>query len=79
MELPHHDSLDTVPDHLTTRAGLKRLGILTFKPTPVATVTSYGKTVFLYDLRDLDDSQTQQSAETSPRTRRRVRRSEESP
>lgn len=49
--LPHFASLDVVPPHLVTRSGLKQLGYLGKRPEPVATVVSYGKTVYLYDAR----------------------------
>lgn len=49
--LPHFVSLDVVPPHLVTRAGLKQLGHTGKRPEPVATVLSYAKTVYLYDAR----------------------------
>lgn len=76
MDLPHFESLETVPDHLTTRAGLKSLGLKTHRPPPVATVTSYGKTVFLYDLTRLEEPkplQEQEGTAASPTPRKRAK------
>lgn len=53
MSLPHYLSLKDVPDHLTTRAGLRKQGLDTLRPEPCATVESYGKSIFLYDVRQL--------------------------
>ena len=53
MSLPHYPSLKDVPEHLTTRAGLRKQGLDTFRPEPCATVESYGKAIFLYDVRQL--------------------------
>ncbi|GGJ44793.1 hypothetical protein [Deinococcus roseus] len=84
MTLPHYPSLQEVPAHLTTRAGLKRLGHGKWKPQLVATVTSYGKNVFLYDPRAVQDpaggSQTARPATPqgtqtrSERIRRRIKK-----
>ena len=62
-DLPHYPPLQAVPPHLTTRAGLKRLGLASPRPQPVATVTSYGKTVFLYHLNSPQDQETQDASE----------------
>lgn len=53
MSLPHYPSLKDVPEHLTTRAGLRKQGLDTLRPEPCATVESYGKSIFLYDVRQL--------------------------
>ena len=65
-DLPHYPHLQAVPQHLATQARLKRLGLNSQRPQPVATVTSYGKIVFLYPLDPQPDQHPQDQAPAGP-------------